>query len=141
MQKEINDEIWEKKDIRMARMNSITNATNFLTTCVNIGIFKPKDMDEALVELNGYRNRIFDWIYENMEQSRETQQKQPSYIEKKEYHIKNPNDPITEKQIEVIEGILEQYDDLNLIEGWRESMTKGKASEIISSHPPKFKNK
>ena len=73
VQQDLDPKVWEKKDIRMARMNSITNATNFVTACMNAGVFKPKDMNEALTELNGYRNRIFDWTYEGMSQHQEPQ--------------------------------------------------------------------
>jgi hypothetical protein len=54
----------------------------------------------------------------------------------KKISVLHPDDPISEKQINTIEGILERFEhaDTTLLEAWRESMTKGEASEFISKY-------
>ena len=64
MQKELND-VWENKDIRNARMNSINNASSLIASFVNAGFYKTKE--EALEDHYGLKNKIFDWIYQDME--------------------------------------------------------------------------
>jgi hypothetical protein len=105
VQQDLDPKVWEKKDIRMARMNSITNATNFVTACVNAGIFKPKDMNEALTELNGYRNRIFDWIYEDMDKGAFKGTETPRQAIESEYRHTTPS-LATDKQVKAVWAII-----------------------------------
>ena len=49
---------WEKKEERMAKLNATTNSTNFMQTLADLGIWKPKDMQEAWEDLLFFRNKI-----------------------------------------------------------------------------------
>jgi len=60
------DEIFREKDIRMARMNNLTNATNMIMGCIQAGIVKPKDLDMVFVMIDTYRHKMFDLIYDGM---------------------------------------------------------------------------
>ena len=66
MQKEINDEIWENKDIRSARMNAVNGARDLVAAFTNAGFYKTKE--EAFDDFHAFKNMVFDYIYADMKQ-------------------------------------------------------------------------
>jgi len=64
MQKEINDEIWENKDIRSARMNAVNGARDLVAAFTNAGFYKTKE--EAFDDFHAFKNMVFDYIYADM---------------------------------------------------------------------------
>jgi len=67
MQTEINNKIWEDKDIRSARMSSIKASVNLLDIAERIGLLKSiHSLEDLFTEFNGIRNQIFDMIYKDM---------------------------------------------------------------------------
>ncbi len=68
MQTEINNKIWEDKDIRMARQSAIKASVNLLDIAERIGLLKSiHSLEDLFTEFNGIRNQIFDMIYKDME--------------------------------------------------------------------------
>ena len=68
MQTEINNKIWEDKDIRMARQSAIKASVNLLDIAERIGLLKSiHSLEDLFAEFNGIRNQIFDMIYKDME--------------------------------------------------------------------------
>ena len=67
MQKELDNKIWEEKDIRMARQSGWKNASELVAAFVNAGFYK--DKAEAMEDAYGIKNMIFDDIYKNMNAS------------------------------------------------------------------------
>ena len=51
---------WDKKDRRMAWMNTLTNTVNLITTNMNIGIYKPKDNDDLMNETINQHKTLFN---------------------------------------------------------------------------------
>ena len=142
MQTEINNKIWEDKDIRSARMSSVKASVNLLDIAERMGLLKnTHSLEDLFTEFNGMRNKIFDIIYDGMElHAQETHTEIKTYdsnAPKQTKTIMWRDDPITEKQIEIIEKIIDREGIEEIPEDWRESLTKGEASDFIGKHPYK----
>lgn len=157
MQKELTNEDWEKKGARdrqfTSSLNGNNNAVAFGQMCVDLGIYKyvnekfeidEKAESELITAIRGKQQMFKDWGNEGMDkfalggtdmphQATEIRD-EGNVSEKKQYIVLRPNDPISDKQTEVIENIIKNHD-VELPDDWRESMTKGEASKIISSYP------
>jgi len=66
MEPRSRDEIFREKDIRMARMNNLTNATTMIMGCVQAGVITPKNVKEVFGLIDQYRHEMFDLIYDGM---------------------------------------------------------------------------
>jgi len=59
----MDDKKWEQKDIRISKMNALSNSTNFVTACIQSGVFKPKDLVEGFETIKGFMDQIFLLTY------------------------------------------------------------------------------
>jgi hypothetical protein len=84
---ETDPSIWEKKDKRIATMNAFSNSTNFISACINAGIYQPKSVDDAFEAINKYMDLIYKKIY-----GEEVKEE-----EKKPYHCQQCNKEVTER--------------------------------------------
>ena len=71
MQQDLDKEYWEKKgkaDKTFAiNLNANNNAVGLLDVAERMGLLKHiQSIDDLIVELNGYRNRLRDWGWENI---------------------------------------------------------------------------
>ena len=142
MQKDLDNNIWENKDIRIARQSSIKDSINLLDIAERLGLLKNiHNFEDLFAEFNGIRNQVFDMIYKDMslhigktpKTETITRDDDTGYEHKTSWR----DDPIPEKQVEIIEKIIdrENIDDLSL--DWRENLSKGEASDIIKKYPYK----
>jgi len=67
MQRELDNEFWEKKDVRIARQSSWKNSCELVAAFTNAGFYK--DKAEAMEDAYGIKNMIMDDIYKNMDAS------------------------------------------------------------------------
>lgn len=105
------DKIWKQKDLRMARMAGLKDATQFVTVCIQMEIFKPKDITEGYNEIKKYYKHIVDEIYNGMtEKEQETTE-----------DIRQTN-PATLKQMTYMEQLGIKFS---------RDITKEQASELI----------
>jgi hypothetical protein len=58
------DDVWERKDKRISKQNAVNNSTNFVTACIQAGIFKPKDLEKGFDAIKEYMDKIFILTYE-----------------------------------------------------------------------------
>jgi hypothetical protein len=58
------DDVWERKDKRISKQNAINNSTNFVTACIQAGVFKPKDLEKGFDAIKEYMDKIFTLTYE-----------------------------------------------------------------------------
>jgi len=65
MQKELDNEFWEKKDIRIARQSSWKDSCELVAAFTNAGFYK--DKAEAMEDAYGIKNMIMDDIYKDMD--------------------------------------------------------------------------
>lgn len=59
------DEVWAAKDKRISKQNAINNSTNFVTACIQAGVFKPKDLEKGFDAIKEYMDKIFVLTYES----------------------------------------------------------------------------
>ena len=64
MEQKNMDDVWERKDKRISKQNAVNNSTNFVTACIQQGIFKPKDLESGFKAIEDYMDRIFALTYE-----------------------------------------------------------------------------
>jgi hypothetical protein len=58
------DDVWAAKDKRISKQNAINNSTNFVTACIQAGVFKPKDLEKGFDAIKEYMDKIFTLTYE-----------------------------------------------------------------------------
>lgn len=75
MNEKIDSSVWEKKDIRMSKMNANTTSANLMAAFIQCGAFKPKDLKEGFKEFESYREKIFDYVYPDAPSHIEGEQK------------------------------------------------------------------
>jgi hypothetical protein len=59
------DDVWAAKDKRISKQNAINNSTNFITACIQAGVFKPKDLEKGFDAIKEYMDKIFILTYES----------------------------------------------------------------------------
>ena len=59
------DDVWAAKDKRISKQNAINNSTNFITACIQAGVFKPKDLEKGFDAIKEYMDKIFVLTYES----------------------------------------------------------------------------
>lgn len=59
------DDVWERKDKRISKQNAVNNSTNFVTACIQAGVFKPKDLEKGFDAIKEYMDKIFSLTYES----------------------------------------------------------------------------
>ncbi|MCD6371180.1 MAG: hypothetical protein J7L39_00485 [Candidatus Aenigmarchaeota archaeon] len=91
-EKNISPQVWEEKDLRMARMNALSHATEL---CVNKFI--------SYDEIYKVADEMVNFIYSGMK--KESVQTE---IEKKEFKKEIPPDPLTDSQFEALQNIYEK---------------------------------
>jgi len=90
----VSNQVWEEKDLRMARMNALSHATEL---CVNKFI--------SYNEIYKVADEMVDFIYRGMR--KET--KEAENEEKKEFKKKEiPPEPLTDSQFEALQNIYEK---------------------------------
>lgn len=57
------DDVWAAKDKRISKQNAINNSTNFITACIQAGVFKPKDLEKGFDAIKEYMDKIFELTY------------------------------------------------------------------------------
>lgn len=57
------DDVWERKDKRISKQNAVNNSTNFVTACIQAGVFKPKDLEKGFDAIKEYMDKIFELTY------------------------------------------------------------------------------
>ena len=132
-QKEIND----YKGKLMSNMAAVRDSSNIVAAMINSGILKPKNVEETVTEINYLRNKFTEWHLQDIsvaEQGKDTE-KEESASDGLSGGLWR-YDPITAKQAEIIEKILERVGSDRISEvNWRDTWTKGQASDFISAHP------
>jgi hypothetical protein len=58
------DDVWAAKDKRISKQNAVNNSTNFITACIQAGVFKPKDLEKGFDAIKEYMDKIFILTYE-----------------------------------------------------------------------------
>lgn len=64
MQKDLDTQVWENKDIRSARQSAVKASGGLVESFVNAGFYK--DKAEALDDFHAFKNMVFDYIYAEM---------------------------------------------------------------------------
>jgi hypothetical protein len=59
------DDVWAAKDKRISKQNAVNNSTNFVTACIQAGVFKPKDLEKGFDAIKEYMDKIFVLTYES----------------------------------------------------------------------------
>jgi len=59
------DDVWAAKDKRISKQNAVNNSTNFVTACIQAGVFKPKDLEKGFDAIKEYMDKIFILTYES----------------------------------------------------------------------------
>ena len=59
------DDVWAAKDKRISKQNAVNNSTNFITACIQAGVFKPKDLEKGFDAIKEYMDKIFVLTYES----------------------------------------------------------------------------
>jgi len=120
MADDIDSKIWEQKDLRMARMAAIKGSTRFITACIEMEIYKPKNLEEGFDEIKKFYGYIVDEIYNGMETVSESK---PSRDEG------NTNGTVVDLATAKQRNLMTK---LNI--HWDEKTTKQEASELIDEH-------
>ena len=84
MQKELDNEYWEKKDAKkvlgMSNISAVNNAVSITDIEQRMGLLEHiKNSDDLITHINGNRNRCKDWAYEGMD-ALGTPETQPKHI-------------------------------------------------------------
>jgi len=120
MNQDIDSKIWERKDLRQARMAGFKNATLFVTACIQTEVFKPKDLEDGFEEVKKFYQYIVDEIYNGMQKQTTSTSDQPS----SEAGNNEPR-PATDKQKALLDKWGMEYD---------ENLTLTEASHLIDEH-------
>jgi len=136
MQKEINDEIWENKDIRSARMNAVNGARDLVAAFTNAGFYKTKE--EAFDDFHAFKNMVFDYIYADMKQHINEDFQTP----KQNFDSQWSKQAATESQIEAVQNWVSTRPELaEELSGDIETISKQEASDKLSDWKRRFIDK
>jgi len=144
----------EEREQNMVRLGCLRDAVATVDIEQREGYFKKKDNTEDVpTRINLYYQKYLELIQEGRPrpegfhtqhtpavQISVTPDKPPIPIQPQMVHpekkisVLHPDDPMSEKQIDLIYKIIERHDVTDLSEDWRESMTKGEASDFIGKY-------